>query len=106
MARPLTHCAQSVIFRNSYNRPRAKFWSKLHTLQTLCCADEQREHLPCARVANQNLLQWNRSKMEPIKMTNNERTTYPSSSKTYGSSGGAHAADAPKDDLATKGAAA
>jgi ElaB/YqjD/DUF883 family membrane-anchored ribosome-binding protein len=35
-------------------------------------------------------------------MTNTERSSYPSS-KQYGSSG-AHAADAPKDDLASKGA--
>jgi ElaB/YqjD/DUF883 family membrane-anchored ribosome-binding protein len=37
-------------------------------------------------------------------MTNTERSTYPSSSKPYGSSGAAPAADAPKDDLASKGA--
>ena len=37
-------------------------------------------------------------------MTDTERSTYPSSSKPYGSSGGAPAADAPKDDLASKGA--
>ena len=37
-------------------------------------------------------------------MTNAERSTYPSSSKPYGSSGGARVADAPKDDLASKGA--
>jgi ElaB/YqjD/DUF883 family membrane-anchored ribosome-binding protein len=37
-------------------------------------------------------------------MTNTERSTYPSSSKPYGSSGGAPAADALKDDLASKGA--
>ena len=36
-------------------------------------------------------------------MTNTERSTYPSSSKPYGSSVGA-AADAQKDDLASKGA--
>jgi len=30
----------------------------------------------------------------------------PSSSNAYGSSGGSHAVDAPKDDLASKGAAA
>jgi ElaB/YqjD/DUF883 family membrane-anchored ribosome-binding protein len=39
----------------------------------------------------------------PIKMTNTERSTYPSSPKPYGSSSGAHTADAPKDDLASKG---
>ena len=39
-------------------------------------------------------------------MTNAERSTYPSSSKPYGSSGGANAADASKDDLASKGATA
>lgn len=39
-------------------------------------------------------------------MTNTERSTYPSSSNAYGSSGPAHASDAPKDDLAAKGAAA
>ena len=39
-------------------------------------------------------------------MTNTERSTYPSSSKPYGFSGGAHAADASKDDFAAKGAAA
>jgi ElaB/YqjD/DUF883 family membrane-anchored ribosome-binding protein len=46
------------------------------------------------------------SPMDPIKMTNTERTAFPSSSKAYGSPGGAHAADASKDDLASKGAAA
>jgi ElaB/YqjD/DUF883 family membrane-anchored ribosome-binding protein len=40
------------------------------------------------------------TKMESIKMTNAQRSTYPSSS------GGANAADASKDDLASKGAAA
>jgi ElaB/YqjD/DUF883 family membrane-anchored ribosome-binding protein len=54
-----------------------------------------------ARVTHQNSLQ----KTEPIKMTNIERSTYPSSSKPYGSSGGAPAADAPTDDLAAKGGA-
>jgi ElaB/YqjD/DUF883 family membrane-anchored ribosome-binding protein len=44
--------------------------------------------------------------MDPIKMTKTERSTHPSSPNTYGSSGRAHAADAPKDDLASKGAAA
>jgi ElaB/YqjD/DUF883 family membrane-anchored ribosome-binding protein len=44
--------------------------------------------------------------MESSKMTNTERSTYPPSSKPYGSSGGAHAANASKDDLASKGAAA
>jgi hypothetical protein len=44
--------------------------------------------------------------METIKMTNVERSTHPSSANAYGSSGGAHAANAPKDDLASKGAAA
>jgi ElaB/YqjD/DUF883 family membrane-anchored ribosome-binding protein len=44
--------------------------------------------------------------MESIKMTNIERSTNPSSSKPYGFSGGAHPADALKDDLASKGAAA
>ena len=39
-------------------------------------------------------------------MTNTERSTYPSPSNAYGSSGRAHAANAPKDDLASKGAAA
>ena len=39
-------------------------------------------------------------------MTNAERSTYPQSSNPYGSSGGANAADASKDDLASKGAAA
>ena len=39
-------------------------------------------------------------------MTNAERSTYTPSSKSHGSSGGAHAADASKDDLASKGAAA
>jgi ElaB/YqjD/DUF883 family membrane-anchored ribosome-binding protein len=37
-------------------------------------------------------------------MTNTERSTYPSSSQPYGSSGGAPAPVAPKDDLASKGA--
>jgi ElaB/YqjD/DUF883 family membrane-anchored ribosome-binding protein len=44
--------------------------------------------------------------MEPVKMTNTERSTYSPSSKPYSSSSTAHAADASKDDLATKGAAA
>ena len=44
--------------------------------------------------------------MDLIKMTNTERSTYPSPSNAYGSSGRAHAANAPKDDLASKGAAA
>jgi ElaB/YqjD/DUF883 family membrane-anchored ribosome-binding protein len=44
--------------------------------------------------------------MEPIKMTNTERSTNPSSSKPYGFPGGAHPADALKDDVASKGAAA
>jgi ElaB/YqjD/DUF883 family membrane-anchored ribosome-binding protein len=39
-------------------------------------------------------------------MTNTERSTYPSSSRPHGSASGAHAADAPKDDLASKGATA
>ena len=39
-------------------------------------------------------------------MTNFERSTHPSSSNAYGSAGGAHTADTPKDDLASKGAAA
>jgi ElaB/YqjD/DUF883 family membrane-anchored ribosome-binding protein len=39
-------------------------------------------------------------------MTNTERSTYPSSSKSHGFSGGAQPADALKDDLASKGAAA
>jgi ElaB/YqjD/DUF883 family membrane-anchored ribosome-binding protein len=43
--------------------------------------------------------------MESIEMTSTERSTYPSSSTPYGSSGGAHAAAA-SDDLASKGAAA
>jgi ElaB/YqjD/DUF883 family membrane-anchored ribosome-binding protein len=37
-------------------------------------------------------------------MTNTERSIYPSSSKPYGSSGGAPAVVAQKDDLASKGA--
>jgi ElaB/YqjD/DUF883 family membrane-anchored ribosome-binding protein len=37
-------------------------------------------------------------------MTNTERSTYPSPTNAYGSSGRAQAADAPKDDLASKGA--
>jgi hypothetical protein len=37
-------------------------------------------------------------------MTYTERSTYPPSSKTDGFSGGAPAAGAPKDDLASKGA--
>jgi ElaB/YqjD/DUF883 family membrane-anchored ribosome-binding protein len=45
--------------------------------------------------------------MDPIKMTNTERSTHPSSSNVYDSpSSRAHAADVPKDDLAAKGAAA
>jgi ElaB/YqjD/DUF883 family membrane-anchored ribosome-binding protein len=39
-------------------------------------------------------------------MTNTERSTYPSSSTPYGSSGGAHAADASRDDLPSQGAGA
>lgn len=39
-------------------------------------------------------------------MANTEWSTYPSSSKPYGFSGGAHAADASKVDFAAKGAAA
>src|ERR1700730_8182838 len=54
---------------------------------------------PSAAVTHQIL-----SKIGPIKITNTERSTYPSSSKPYGSSGGAHAADTSKDDLASKGA--
>jgi ElaB/YqjD/DUF883 family membrane-anchored ribosome-binding protein len=46
------------------------------------------------------------SPMDAVKMTNTERTTYPSSSKAYGSPGGQQTTDAPKDDLAFKGAAA
>src|SRR6478672_8949022 len=37
-------------------------------------------------------------------MTNTERSAYPSSSKQYGSPGGAPVADGPKNDLASKGA--
>ncbi|SRR6266545_5085366 len=44
--------------------------------------------------------------MDPIKMTNTERSTYPSSPNTYGSSGRTHAPEVPTDDLAAKGAAA
>jgi ElaB/YqjD/DUF883 family membrane-anchored ribosome-binding protein len=40
------------------------------------------------------------------QMTNAQRSTYPSSPKSYDSSGGANAVDASKDDLASKGAAA
>ena len=36
-------------------------------------------------------------------MTNTDRSTYPSSANPYGSSVGTHAANAPKDDLASKG---
>jgi hypothetical protein len=39
-------------------------------------------------------------------MTNFERSIHPSPSNAYGTSGGANGADAPKDDLASKGAAA
>ena len=39
-------------------------------------------------------------------MTNTERSTYPSPTNAYGSSGRAQAADAPGDDLASIGAAA
>ena len=39
-------------------------------------------------------------------MTNFERSTHRSSGNAYGSSGGALAADLPKDDLASTGAAA
>jgi ElaB/YqjD/DUF883 family membrane-anchored ribosome-binding protein len=46
------------------------------------------------------------TKMESSKMTNTERSTYPPYSKAYGSSGGAHAANVLKGDLASKGAAA
>jgi ElaB/YqjD/DUF883 family membrane-anchored ribosome-binding protein len=44
--------------------------------------------------------------MDSIKMTNAERSTYPSSSTPFDTSAGANAADASKDDLASKGAAA
>jgi ElaB/YqjD/DUF883 family membrane-anchored ribosome-binding protein len=44
--------------------------------------------------------------MKAIKMTNTEWSAHPSSSKPYGSSGGGHATDASRDDLASKGAAA
>jgi ElaB/YqjD/DUF883 family membrane-anchored ribosome-binding protein len=44
--------------------------------------------------------------MESTKMTNAERSTYPSSPKPYGSSDGTNTAGASKDDLASKGAAA
>jgi ElaB/YqjD/DUF883 family membrane-anchored ribosome-binding protein len=44
--------------------------------------------------------------MKAIKMTNTEWSAHPSSSKPYGSSGGAQAGEASKDDLASKGAAA
>ena len=39
-------------------------------------------------------------------MTNTERSTHPSVSNAYGSSGSARAPDAPTDDIAAKGAAA
>jgi ElaB/YqjD/DUF883 family membrane-anchored ribosome-binding protein len=39
-------------------------------------------------------------------MTNFEGSTHPSLANAYASSGRAHAADTPKDDLASKGAAA
>jgi ElaB/YqjD/DUF883 family membrane-anchored ribosome-binding protein len=39
-------------------------------------------------------------------MTNIDRSTHPSSGIAYGSSGGAHSANAVKEDLASKGAAA
>src|ERR1700692_1311207 len=39
-------------------------------------------------------------------MTNVDRSTLPSSANAYGSPGGGHAADTPKEDLASKGAAA
>ena len=39
-------------------------------------------------------------------MTNTERPTYPSPTNAYGSAGRAHAEDAQKDDLASKGVAA
>jgi ElaB/YqjD/DUF883 family membrane-anchored ribosome-binding protein len=57
--------------------------------------------LPLRRVTNHIL-----TKNGPIKMTNTERSPYPSPSNAYGSSGRAHAADARGDDLAAKGAAA
>jgi ElaB/YqjD/DUF883 family membrane-anchored ribosome-binding protein len=44
--------------------------------------------------------------LETTGMTNFERSIHPSSANAYGSSGVAHAADAPKDDLGSKGAAA
>jgi hypothetical protein len=44
--------------------------------------------------------------MDPIKMTNTERSTYASSPNTYDTSGRAHAPEVPTDDLAAKGAAA
>jgi ElaB/YqjD/DUF883 family membrane-anchored ribosome-binding protein len=39
-------------------------------------------------------------------MTNLEGSTHPSSANAYGSSGRAHAAETPKDDLASKSSAA
>ena len=44
--------------------------------------------------------------MDSNQMTNTERSTYSPHSNAYGPSGGAPVADAPKDDLASKGAAA
>jgi ElaB/YqjD/DUF883 family membrane-anchored ribosome-binding protein len=44
--------------------------------------------------------------MESIKMTSTERSAFPPSSKPYGSSGAPNAADASKDDLASRSAAA
>jgi ElaB/YqjD/DUF883 family membrane-anchored ribosome-binding protein len=52
------------------------------------------------------VINWTSQPLETIKMTNVERSTHPSSGNAYGSSGGAPAADIPKDDLASKGAAA
>ena len=39
-------------------------------------------------------------------MTNVDRSTQPSSANAYGSPGGAHATDTPKEELASKGAGA
>jgi ElaB/YqjD/DUF883 family membrane-anchored ribosome-binding protein len=67
------------------------------------------QKIPAAPQANGNVLplycvtKRNLTEVGPITMTSTERSTYPPSSKPYGS-GGAPAAGVPKDDLASKGA--
>ena len=59
-----------------------------------------RNVLPPRCVIKPNCPKW-----DPNQMTNTERSTYSPHSNTYGSTDRAPAPDAPKDDLASKGAA-